>query len=35
VITAGLFGAFTVSKRIFFVQALPAILALLVLFGGR
>ena len=28
VVVAGLFGAATVSKRIFFVQALPAILAL-------
>jgi len=35
VVTAGLFAAFTVSKRIFFVQALPAILALGLLFGGR
>jgi putative membrane protein len=35
VVTAGLFGAFTVSKRIFFVQALPAILALGLLIGGR
>ena len=31
VITAGVFGAFTVSKRIFYIQALPAILALVVL----
>lgn len=31
VITAGIFGAFTVSKRIFYLQALPAILALVVL----
>lgn len=29
VIVAGLYGAVTVSKRIFFVQALPAILALI------
>ena len=29
VIIAGLYGAATVSKRIFFVQALPAILALI------
>jgi putative membrane protein len=29
VTVAGLFGAFTVSKRIFYVQALPAIIALL------
>lgn len=35
VVTAGLFGAATVSKRIFFVQALPAILALGLLLGGR
>ena len=35
VITAGLFGSATVSKRIFFVQAMPAILALGLLFGGR
>lgn len=31
VIIAGIFGAFTVSKRIFYIQALPAILALVVL----
>ena len=35
VITAGLFGAFTVSKRIFFVQAMPAVLALLLLWSSR
>ena len=35
VVTAGLFGAATVSKRIFFVQAMPAILALGLLFAGR
>jgi putative membrane protein len=35
VVTAGLFGAFTVSKTIFFVQAMPALLALGLLFGGR
>ncbi|SHM60760.1 putative membrane protein [Chitinophaga jiangningensis] len=29
VIVAGMFGALTASKKIFFVQALPAILALL------
>jgi putative membrane protein len=29
VLIAGLYGAFTVSKRIFYVQALPAILGLL------
>lgn len=32
VIVAGIYGAISVSKKIFFVQALPAILALLVLF---
>ena len=31
VIVAGIFGAFTVSKRIFYIQALPAILALVLL----
>lgn len=31
VIIAGTFGAFTVSKRIFYVQAAPAILALVIL----
>ncbi len=35
VVVAGSFGAATVSKRIFFVQALPAILALALLFAGR
>lgn len=35
VVVAGLFGAATVSKRIFFVQALPALLALGLLLGGR
>jgi putative membrane protein len=30
VIVAGLYGAYSASKRIFFVQALPAILALMV-----
>lgn len=29
VIIAGIFGAFTVSRRIFYIQAVPAILALL------
>ena len=29
---AGIFGAFTVSRKIFYVQALPALLALLLLF---
>ena len=32
VVVAGLYGAWTVNKRIFFVQALPAILALLGLY---
>jgi len=32
VITAGVFGAFTADKKIFFIQALPAIIALVVLF---
>jgi len=31
VIIAGTFGAFTVSKRIFYIQAIPAILALVIL----
>ncbi|MGZ5264105.1 MAG: DUF1304 family protein, partial [Kaistella sp.] len=31
VIVAGIYGALSASKKIFFVQALPAILALLVL----
>jgi len=31
VIVAGVFGAFTVNRRIFFFQALPAILALVAL----
>jgi putative membrane protein len=36
VIVAGIYGAFTVSRRIFFVQALPGIIALaLVLFAHR
>lgn len=34
VVVAGVYGAATVSKRIFFVQALPAILALLALTLG-
>lgn len=29
VIVAGIYGAFTASKKIFFVQALPAVLALI------
>jgi putative membrane protein len=32
VIVAGIFGAFTVSKRILYIQALPAVLALVLLF---
>ncbi|MCZ2127863.1 MAG: DUF1304 domain-containing protein [Anaerolineales bacterium] len=31
VILAGIFGAFTVNKKIFYVQAVPAILALVIL----
>lgn len=31
VIIAGIYGAFTVSKKIFFVQALPALIALVLL----
>jgi putative membrane protein len=34
VVVAGLFGALTVSARILFVQALPAVLALAALFAG-
>ena len=34
VLVAGLFGALTVSRRILFVQALPAALALLALWVG-
>ncbi|MBI3163815.1 MAG: DUF1304 domain-containing protein [Anaerolineales bacterium] len=34
VIIAGIFGAFTVSKRIFYIQAVPAILALVILLVG-
>jgi putative membrane protein len=32
VVVAGIWGAATVSKKIFFIQALPAILALLAVF---
>lgn len=32
VVVAGLYGAWSVNKRIFFVQALPAILALVLLY---
>ncbi len=31
VIIAGIFGAYTVSKRIFYIQAVPAILAMVIL----
>lgn len=31
VIIAGIFGAFTVSRRIFYIQALPALIALVLL----
>jgi putative membrane protein len=31
VIVAGIFGAFTVSKRIFYIQALPALIGLVLL----
>jgi putative membrane protein len=31
VIIAGVYGAITVSKKIFFVQALPALIALILL----
>jgi len=31
VVIAGIFGAFTVSKRIFYIQAVPAIVALVIL----
>lgn len=35
VIIAGIFGAMTVSRKIFFVQAVPAIIAIAVVFVGR
>lgn len=35
VVVAGVFGAFTVNRRIFFVQAVPALIALALLFAGR
>jgi putative membrane protein len=35
VVVAGLFGAMTVSRKIFFVQALPALLALAALWWWR
>ncbi|MFZ5549874.1 MAG: DUF1304 domain-containing protein [Pseudomonadota bacterium] len=34
VVVAGLYGAYSVSRRIFFVQALPALLALGALYFG-
>jgi putative membrane protein len=34
VIVAGVFGAFTVNKRVFWIQSAPAVLALLVLLVG-
>jgi putative membrane protein len=34
VVVAGLYGAATVNKRIFFVQALPALLAIITLYLG-
>lgn len=33
VIVAGFFGAYTVSRRIFFIQALPALVALAMIVG--
>ena len=32
VIVAGIFGAFTVGKKIFYIQALPALIGLVILF---
>ncbi|MBT8294430.1 MAG: DUF1304 domain-containing protein [Eudoraea sp.] len=32
---AGIYGAFTADKKIFFVQALPALIALLLIFMNR
>jgi putative membrane protein len=32
VVTAGIFGAFTADKKIFFIQALPAMIAMVILF---
>jgi len=32
IVVAGLYGAYSVSKRIFFIQALPAIIAIALLF---
>jgi putative membrane protein len=34
VIIAGLYGAYSVNKKIFFIQALPAIIALILMVGG-
>jgi putative membrane protein len=34
VVIAGLFGAFTVSKRIFYIQALPALIGLVLVLAG-
>ena len=34
VIIAGIFGAFTVSKRIFYIQALPALIGLVLLLSA-
>jgi putative membrane protein len=34
VVVAGLYGAWSVSRRILFVQALPAVVALALLFLG-
>mgnify|MGYP003590504506 FL=1 len=35
VAVAGIFGAITASRKIFFVQALPAIIGLIVVLAGR
>lgn len=35
VVVAGIYGALTASKKIFFVQAVPALLALLAVLGAR
>jgi putative membrane protein len=35
VVIAGVYGAFSVSRKIFFVQALPAILGILAVIGAR
>ncbi|MBP8164324.1 MAG: DUF1304 family protein [Anaerolineales bacterium] len=31
VVVAGVFGAFTVSRRIFYIQALPALIGLILI----